>query len=207
LRLVEATIITDVQQSWVTEVTRRYQTRLKLLHSKPSEKPDEVVQLFEITVDDKLKDKMIKFLRDWPDTSELVIANSSSERLMGLIRVKGPVSRCIADSDCFLLHASNNPDTTMVWRVLGSERSFEHLQARFERRGIEYKIRNRSVMSTKKRLTARQEWILHLAFQMGYFDNPKKIHIRALAKLAGISPPAFHESLRRAEKKMLEERI
>ena len=180
---------------------------MKLLHSKPSEKPDEVVQLFEITVDDKLKDKMIKFLRDWPDTSELVIANSSSERLMGLIRVKGPVSRCIADSDCFLLHASNNPDTTMVWRVLGSERSFEHLQARFERRGIEYKIRNRSVMSTKKRLTARQEWILHLAFQMGYFDNPKKIHIRALAKLAGISPPAFHESLRRAEKKMLEERI
>jgi predicted DNA binding protein len=191
----------------VTAVTERYQTRLRLLQSKPSENPDEVVQLFEITVDGKLKDRMIRFLKDWPDTQELVIANSSPWRLMGLIRAKGPVSRCIADSDCFLLYASNNLDSTMVWRVLGAERSFERLQTRFEGRGIEYKIRDRSVVSSRRRLTGTQEWILRLAFQKGYFDTPKKIHIRSLAKSAGMSPPAFHESLRKAQKKILEEHI
>jgi predicted DNA binding protein len=178
-----------------------------LLQSKPSGKLDEVLQLFEITIDSKLKDMLLGYLQGDPDISELEITNSSNGRLTGLIRVKGTVSRSIADSDCFLLYASNNPDTTMVWRVLGVDRSFKRLLARFESRGIEYKISDKSVVSGKRRLTARQEWILHLAFQKGYFDDPKKIRIRSLAKLVGISPPALHESLRKTQRKILEEHL
>jgi predicted DNA binding protein len=207
LKLVEATIVTYLHKSWVSAITERYQARLKLLQSKPSEKLDEVLQQFEITIDDKLKNRLIRYLQSRPDISELAITNSSSGRVTGLIRVKGVVSRCIADSDCFLLYASNNPDTTMVWRVFGPESSFKHLLARFERRGIEYKIMDTTVVSSKRKVTARQEWILHLAFQEGYFDNPKTTHIRSLAKLAGITPPALHESLRKTERKIIEEHL
>jgi predicted DNA binding protein len=207
LKLVETTILTKGHQNWVSAITGRYQARVRLLQSKPSGKLDEVLQLFEITIDGKLKDKLLGYLQADPDISELEITNSSDGRLTGLIRVKGTVSRCVADSDCFLLYASNNPDTTMVWRVLGVERSFKRLLARLESRGIEYKISDKSVVSGKRRLTARQEWILHLAFQKGYFDDPKKIHIRSLAKLVGISPPALHESLRKTQRKILEEHL
>jgi predicted DNA binding protein len=207
LKLIEATIQIKGYQNWVSAIAKRYHARIRLLQTKPSRKLDEVLQLFEITIDDKLKDKLLRSLQRDPDISELEITNSSNGRLTGLIRVRGAVSRCIADSDCFLLYASSNPDTTMEWRVLGVERSFKRLLARFESRGIEYKISDESVVSGKRRLTARQEWILRLAFQKGYFDDPKKTHIRSLAKLVGISPPALHESLRKTQRKILEEHL
>jgi len=207
LKLVEATIVTSVRQSWISAITERYQTRLRLLQSKPSKKLDEVLQQFEIAIDDRLKGRLIKYLQSRPDISELAITNSGNGRVTGLIRARGVVSRCIADSDCFLLYASNNPDTTMVWRVFGPESSFKHLLARFDERGIECKIMDMMVVSSKRRVTARQEWILHLAFQEGYFDDPKKIHIRSLAKLVGITPPALHESLTKAERKIIEEHL
>jgi predicted DNA binding protein len=207
LKLVEATIQIKGYQNWVSAITERYQARIRLLQTKPSGSLDEVLQLFEITIDGKLKDKLLRYLQGDRDISELEITSSSNGRLTGLIRVRGVVSRCIADSDCFLLYASSNPDTTMVWKVLGVERSFKRLLVRFESKGIKYKISDKSVASGRRRLTARQEWILHLAFLKGYFDDPKKIHIRSLAKLVGISPPALHESLRKTQRKIIEEHL
>ena len=76
---------------------------------------------------------------------------------------------------------------------------------RLESRAIGYKITDKSVVSSKRRLTARQEWILRVAFEKGYFDDPKKTHIRSLAKFLEISPPTLHESLRKTQRKILEE--
>jgi predicted DNA binding protein len=205
LKLVEATILAEGHQNWIKAITERYGAKLRLLQSKPSGREDEVLQLFEIIVDSNVKDELLRYLRGDPDISELQITNSSHGRLTGLIRAGGVISRCIADSDCFLLSASNESDATIVWRVLGAERSFKRLLVRLESKGIGYKITDKSVVSSKRRLTARQEWILRMAFEKGYFDDPKKTHIRSLAKFLEISPPTLHESLRKTQRKILEE--
>ncbi len=205
MRLVEATILAEGHQDWIRAITERYHARLRLLQSKPSGGQDEVLQLFEIIVDGSLKDKVLRYLHGDSGISELQITNSGQGRLTGLVRAEGVISRCIADSDCFLLHASNESGATISWRVLGAERSFERLLARLESRGIEYKIGEKSVVSIKRRLTARQEWVLRVAFEKGYFDDPKKTHLRSLARLLDVSPPTLHESLRRTQRKILEE--
>jgi predicted DNA binding protein len=205
LKLVEATILAEGHQDWIRSITERYGARLRLLQSKPSGRRDEVLQLFEIIVDGNLKDELLRYLRAEPDIFELQITNSSHGRLTGLIRAEGVISRCVADSDCFLLYASNGSDATIAWRVLGAERSFKRLLAALEGKGVEYEIRDKSVVSSKRRLTERQEWILRMAFERGYFDDPKKTHIRALAKSLGVSPPTLHESLRKTQRKILEE--
>jgi predicted DNA binding protein len=205
LKLVEATILAEGRQNWIRAITERYGARLRLLQSKPSGRQDEVLQLFEIIVDGNVKDGLLGYLRGDPDISELQITNSSHGRLTGLVRAVGVISRCVADSDCFLLHASNESDATISWRVLGAEGSFKRLLARLESRGVEYRIGDMSVVSSKRRLTVRQEWILRVAFEKGYFDDPKKIHIRSLARLLEVSPPTVHESIRRTQRKILEE--
>ena len=205
LKLVEATIEAEGHQNWIREITERYRARLRLLQSKPSAREDEVLQLFEIIVDGGLKPDVLRYLKGDPDISELQITSSSHGRLTGLIRAVGVISRCIADSDCFLLHASNESDATISWRVLGAEASFKRLVTRLESKGMDYRISDISVVSSKRRLTARQEWILRVAFEKGYFDDPKKIHIRSLARFLEVSPPTLHESIRKTQRKILEE--
>ena len=205
MRLIEATVLAEGHQNWIRVITERYRARLRLFQSKPSPRTDEVLQLFEVTVDGNCRDALLDYLRADSDVSESQIVNSSHGRLTGLIRAGGVISRCIADSDCFLLYASNESGALIAWRVLGAEKSFKQLLAQLERRGIEYTISGMSIVSSRSRLTARQEWVLRIAFEKGYFDDPKKIHIRALAKILGVSPPTLHESLRRAQRKILEQ--
>lgn len=205
--MVEATILARGHQNWIEMITERYRASLRLLQSKPSRKRDEVLQLFEIIVDRKMKDELLGYLHDDPEISDLKITNSSHGRLTGVVRARGVISRCIADSDCFLLYASNESDPVITWRVLGTERSFRGLLARLENRGIKYTIGDMSLVSNIGRVTARQEWILHQAFEKGYYDSPKRIHIRALAKLLEMSHPALHESLRKTQRKILEEHL
>lgn len=52
-------------------------------------------------------------------------------------------------------------------------------------------------------LTERQKWAMDLAVTNGYYDYPRKISIKGLAILSGISFATFHGHLRKAEKVMM----
>lgn len=53
------------------------------------------------------------------------------------------------------------------------------------------------------KLPPKQAEAIKLAFQEGYYNFPRKINLGKLAKMAGISKPAFSERLRKAEAKLL----
>jgi len=52
-------------------------------------------------------------------------------------------------------------------------------------------------------LTPKQENIIINAYKLGYFDYPKRITLKELAKKVEMSPSATLETLRRAEKKII----
>jgi predicted DNA binding protein len=62
-----------------------------------------------------------------------------------------------------------------------------------------------SRIEEEEELTARQEQILQIALEKGYFEFPKKITLRQLAKTLGISPATLTEILRRGQKRVLQE--
>lgn len=202
--LIEATILARGHQEWIDAVTSRYGAKLKLVHSKWSRGRDEALQLFEIIVDRDLKDELIRYLQASPEISELEITNSSHGRLLGMIRAKGVIMRSIADSDCFLVYASNSGGK-IAWKVLGTDRSVKSLLGVLKRRGIEFEVEGISAVRRKMTLTARQEWLFRAAYERGYFDYPKKIRIGQLAMLLKVSPPTLYESLRKTQKKLFDE--
>lgn len=55
-----------------------------------------------------------------------------------------------------------------------------------------------AIRSDKPALTPRQEDVLLSALRMGYFDTPRRIKSRELAKVLGVSTPTLVELLRRA---------
>ena len=205
MELIEATIIARGHQKWIDAVTSGYRAKIKLFHSKPSGRRDEVLQLFEITVDQRLKDKMLTHLVNSGEISELEVTESSHGRVFGLIRAKGVIMRCISESDCFLTSASGEYGAPIAWKVLGTKHSLGKLMARLKNRKISYKVSDIAVVRKKKVLTMRQEWLLRSAFEHGYFDYPKRIRIRSLASQLGVTAPTLHESLRKTQRRLIEE--
>lgn len=207
MKLVEAALLAKGHQRWIATVTSRYRARLRLLYSKPTRGREEVLQIFEIEVEPRLKERLTRYLQNNSEISELEITNSSRGRLIGLIRAKGVIMRLIADSDCFLVRASGEYGAPIRWEVLGTPRSIRSLEARLRGRGIRHSVVDMSEMRKRVALTARQDWLLRSAFERGYFDTPKRVRIRALAGLVGVSPPTLHESLRRSQRRLVEEHI
>ena len=52
-------------------------------------------------------------------------------------------------------------------------------------------------------MTQRQEEVLRIALEAGYYDQPKGATIKELARRAGIAPSTFQEILQRAERKVM----
>jgi len=68
-----------------------------------------------------------------------------------------------------------------------------------------YSVRVLKVLKLSKRelLTPKQERILLIALEAGYFDYPRKIGLRRLAKELNLSPSSLSEIIRRAERKII----
>ena len=53
-------------------------------------------------------------------------------------------------------------------------------------------------------MTKKQEAVVRAAFELGYYDFPRKITGAALAHRLGISPSTISEILQRAERNLVE---
>lgn len=60
-----------------------------------------------------------------------------------------------------------------------------------------------SLISMNPNLTENQQKAIMFATEKGYYNYPRKIDVKQLAKLSNISYTTFHEHLRKAERKML----
>ncbi|WP_335755227.1 helix-turn-helix domain-containing protein [Thermococcus siculi] len=54
------------------------------------------------------------------------------------------------------------------------------------------------------KLTGRQFEVLLLAYKSGYFENPRRVTLRDLSQMLGLSPSTVKEHLRKGVKKVLE---
>ena len=71
-------------------------------------------------------------------------------------------------------------------------------------KGVVYEISEIAKLSTKQKLTSKQEKVLKSALELGYFDYPKRVSTEDLSKRLGVAPSTLNEILRRAERKIIQ---
>jgi predicted DNA binding protein len=104
-----------------------------------------------------------------------------------------------------LVSAKSTPEGLVEWKVLRSGGGLKKLLDSLEKGDGEAEIRSIIDLKDENALTERQEEILQIALEKGYFDYPKKMDIAEFAKLLGISKPTLSEIFRRGQKKILAE--
>lgn len=134
------------------------------------------------------------------------ISQVDLDKAIMIVGVTGCIGcRTIIESGCFLISANTTSDGWIEWKLIMNEKQqLQKLVSHLNDHGVDNKLILIQPVDDKESLTARQERIIKTALERGYYDFPKRIGIRELARLFNISTASVSETLRRGQKKIIE---
>jgi len=203
--VLEAAIRCPQPHTWIDLAVDHYSATVEILDSKMSSKGT-MKHLFDIQAKPDFTADLVSAIRNDKDILDLEVIRSGSGHVYGeATSARCTVCREVARSNCFLASVSIAPKGQAKWTVLGGGDSFRELTSALSRRKIPFEVTLSRTLEDKELLTARQEQILTIAFERGYFEFPKKLGLSELASLTGVKTSTLAEILRRGQKKVLGE--
>jgi predicted DNA binding protein len=148
--------------------------------------------------------KIEEIIRNLPSYCEGV--SLSSEEAKVLVKEHTCLlAHSIISSGCFITKATIS-DGEIIWNVICDGDAFISLMRNLEECEVEFEIlyKGKPAEGDKRaKITYREEEILRIALEKGFFDFPKKIKLEELAEIFDIAPSTLSEILRRGQKKVL----
>ncbi len=203
--VLEAILQGPQPHRWMEIAVGGFSATVEILDSKmPS--PDAVQHLFDIQVKPALMDDLVKAMRKDGDLTGLEVIRSKNGHVYGsAASARCTVCKEIAKSKCFLSSVTVGSKERAQWTVFGSDSSFGDLVHALEKRKIPFEVRFKKELEDTDLLTTRQEQILSIAYERGYFDFPKGRGLKELAEETGIRTSTLAEIIRRGQKKIVGE--
>ena len=195
-------------QNWVWEVTAHHPSTVRILDCKPAESKDGIRQLVEVSSDPEELKEIVKDVKSSPLVKEAYIVETKRGRMVGSLLTESVFCDMVMQSNAFcrtcLFQSKSKPDGTTEWTVAFTGReALTELLDKLKHEKVDVKILRLTSVADVESLTSRQRSIVEVALEEGYFDYPRRIMLRSLAKKVGVSASTVSEVLRRAEKKIL----
>ncbi len=192
---------------WVGEACTQCSAYVKILGIRYAEDEHGMSHFVDITTAGKEQGAEVKKrLKAMKDVVKLDVTDLEPGRIMGVVTSRNcMVCPAITDVDasCFISSAATGEDCSMGYRVLLSREDVPMIMDRLSKSRAEYKVVEISAVSSVPGLTSRQERILKMAMDLGFYDFPRKLTNDELATKLGIKPSTLSEIVRRAEKKVV----
>jgi predicted DNA binding protein len=194
--------------TWVSEITAKHPSKIRILDCKPSETKDGIRQLVEVTSDPSQLVQIVNEIKTSPLVEEAYVVETRRGKVLGSLLTKSAFCSSMMSSEAFcrtcLFHSRVKPDGTVEWTLAFTGREalnglLDHLKGE----KVDVKILRLSSVADVENLTEHQRSIVETALEEGFFDYPRRITLRGLAKKTGVSASSASEVLRRAEKKIL----
>ncbi|MCG7848034.1 MAG: helix-turn-helix domain-containing protein [ANME-2 cluster archaeon] len=198
----------SMPDNWVKDVTTKYPNLIKFKECMPY---GESGGRGLIEIDDTLgmTENIIKEIEGHSDVCKIEISPLRNGGVLGsIITNKCVACRALTGSDCFLTSALSLGDGSVEWKLItGGKGSLVNLIDNLEMNGCKVELKSTENISSDNLLTKRQEEIIQAAFQKGYYDCPKRITVKELAKIFDISQSTLGEILQRGEKKIISDHL
>jgi len=111
-------------------------------------------------------------------------------------------------SECTFISGRTTGEGRVTWNlVVSKNKPLQKLVNSLRAKGVSVELHKLSRIEDREILTARQEEILQVALDRGFFDHPKKVGLRELAKTFNISASTLSEVLRKGLKKIIEQHL
>jgi len=203
---MEVVLRIRMPDNWVRDVSKKFPLPIKFIDCMPH--GDEGGRgLIEIDSTGTEINKIIEEIKNHPDVCSIDITHFKDGSILGsVVTEKCVACRMLTGSDCFLTSAQSVGDGRVEWQLItGGEGSLAHLIKELEEYGCDIELKRTKNLTRNLMITKRQEEILHMAFELGYYDKPKKVTIKGIAERFGISSSTLAEILQRGERKIIME--
>jgi len=196
---------------WVGELRDRWGVAVRVLHCEPSRQdPDRELRILELIADPKDADALSRFLERWLPpwavwerirgsgsflvwATEPMLSTCRTARRLGAICLACPLA------------ASRDDDGRVGWTLLvrAGPRSVRRALSDHSLAAEGSVLEAVGGFADESSLTVKQEIAVATAFQIGYFDFPRRAGLPALARILGVRPSTAQEHLRRGLAKIL----
>ncbi|MGE5379266.1 MAG: helix-turn-helix domain-containing protein [Candidatus Saccharibacteria bacterium] len=202
MTIAEFTI--DGMSAWINDISQKYLASVRIIDCIPWGAVGGQA-IFEIEGSKGRAAYIIKDIKDHRDITSIDMNPPEGGRLKGVVGMNNcAFIRLLMASGCFLESAVAEGDGKVRFRVVvGAEGSLPDLFRKLEEKGIKPELMSLSPTDDRDQLTVKQEEVIRLALEKGYFDTPRRISAKELAQLCGVSPASFGDVLKRAERNLL----
>lgn len=202
--MIEAEMVVRIPQMWITELPKRHPVSVRIANRRSSGKLG-VRDLVEIAGTRDELEQVLRELKTEPWVKSFDLDFVEPEKLVGeVVTHKCLACALLAGSDSHLVSAEGNRDGTILWRVMSSDRDdVKKLVTKLKKARFDVKIAKLAPLDERVSLTKRQEEIIMLAFEKGFFETPRKVKLKDLARMTGVSQATLSEILRKGQKKIV----
>ncbi|MBI2185388.1 MAG: helix-turn-helix domain-containing protein [Thaumarchaeota archaeon] len=203
--LMEVVLSIKTPDGWVADVQRKYPSTIKILSCKRNQYY--VQDLVEISAPREVLREVLGEVRQSSRVLSAEVMDTDHDRAVAIVKSEDCiVCKSFLASDVFLTSARTQPDGTSDWTltVAGNEALRRVLKSLHDG-NIGVRVKKMVRLSRKDIITARQEQVLAVAVQAGYYDFPRRISQTELASRMGMATATVSEILRRGERKIVGE--
>lgn len=204
-----ASLLLRIPDNWIGDLCKSTDTTVKILRCAPKN-GDGGQSLVRIESSNGIAEEdIVNRVRSVDPNSRISFSRNGSERLLATVEMGSCTAcRALADSNCILDSAASRPDGGIQWNIVApTGAALTDLVNNLKSRGTSVVVEKVTVLRTARELTTEQEMVLQTAFELGYFDIPKKVKLEDLAKRLNISKATLDVVLRRAQRKIVASHI
>ena len=204
-----ASLLVKIPGNWIGCLTSSCDLSVKILKCVPKN-GNGGQSLLQIDTDPSLsQEELVDRIREVEPNCTVQLTSAGPGRHIGTVELQQcAVCRLVADSGCFMDSASNRDGGMMQWNVISpNAAALRNLVEKVKGLGCTVDVEKISVLRTVSELTLAQERVLQMAYELGYFEIPKKITLDKLAKRLEISKATLDVMLRRAQRKLVASHI
>lgn len=202
--MMEAVLALKIPQNWMSEIPQKHPVTIRVIDRVPySEKG--VKDLVEIAGPEEVMAEVLEDIKKNPLVTKVETTITERGKVIGAVTTaRCEICRILTDSGVFLISAESKGSGKVEWTLVVSDKNvlkniFDHLKSK----GVEGELVKLTKIDDKESLTERQDKITHVAFERGYFDYPKRISLRELARMFEVSPSTLSEILRKGQRKIV----
>jgi predicted DNA binding protein len=204
--LYEAILDVNLERCWIGKTLKKYPVSIKIMDTIPF-KENGVQDLVEIDPGGTDVEELTRFIKSIPEIEFVKVHEQSpKKRVKMIVSVHKCIGcRALVDSETFLLSRRSLDKSWAQWRVLLTKEEFiDQLSENLDKLGMEHKVVDLYEFKDWDNLADREELVLKEALEGGYYDFPKRIGIREIAKKLNVSTAYISYTLRSGQKKAIQ---
>lgn len=202
--MMEAVISLKIPQHWMSEIPAKHPVSIKVLDRVPYAEKG-VKDLVEIAGPQENMEEVLADIKKNPTVAKIETTVTERGKIVGAVTTaRCDICRILTDADVFLIAAESRGTGRVDWTLVMSDKSvLKDLFDRLKAKNVDAQLVKLTKIDDKESLTERQDKITHVAFERGYFDYPKRISLRELARMFDVSPSTLSEILRKGQRKIV----